>query len=76
MRSQEPRGLTLAAVRKWPPTCDVGQAARALGISRSSAYSAIASGEFPVATIKVNRRMRVLTADLIKVLEGSKVPAA
>jgi hypothetical protein len=62
-------GLTLAQVRRWPPTVDVTEAARALGISRSSAYTAIASGDFPVATIRVSRRLRVLTASLIRVLE-------
>jgi predicted DNA-binding transcriptional regulator AlpA len=65
------RSLTLAQVRKWTPTVPVEDGAYALGISRSSAYQAIAAGEFPVATIRVGRRLRVLTADLVRVLEGS-----
>ena len=67
--------LTLAQVRKWPPTVPVEDAARALGTSRSTAYAAIQSGTFPVATIRVSRRLRVLTADLVRVLEGGR-PAA
>jgi predicted DNA-binding transcriptional regulator AlpA len=63
--------LTLAEVRRWPPTVDVSLSAEALGVSRASAYQSIAEGTFPVAVIRVNRRMRVLTADLVRVLEGS-----
>ncbi|MGH3218976.1 MAG: helix-turn-helix domain-containing protein [Streptosporangiaceae bacterium] len=64
------RGATLREVRSWPATVDVEDAARALGISRASAYNAIAIGDFPGETIRVNRRLRVLTASLIEVLEG------
>jgi hypothetical protein len=64
------RGVTLAAVRKWPATVNVGQAALALGVSRASLYEALARGERPVEVITVGRRMKVLTASLLKVLEG------
>ncbi len=63
--------LTLAQVRKLPATCDVGTAAAALGFGRSTAYEAIRTGDFPVRTLTVKRRVVVLTADLIRVLEGS-----
>ena len=76
MAARENRGPTLAQIRRWPPAVNVEDAATAVGCSRSSAYTAIASGTFPVKTITVGRRIRVLTADLIKVLEGSKAPAA
>jgi hypothetical protein len=69
------RSLTLAQIKRWPPTVRVEDGARALGCSRSTAYAAIAAGEFPVATIRINRRLRVLTADLLRVLEGGR-PAA
>jgi hypothetical protein len=64
------RGVTLAAVRMWPATVNVGQAALALGVSRASLYEALARGERPVEVITVGRRMKVLTASLLKVLEG------
>jgi Helix-turn-helix domain len=70
MAAPKNRGVTLAEIRRWPAAIDVTQAAAALNISRASAYAAIADGEFPVATIRVNRRLRVLTADLLRVLEG------
>jgi hypothetical protein len=64
------RGMTLAQVRKLPATIDVPTAASALGISRSSLYEAIRTGSAPVKTLSVKRRILVLTADLINVLEG------
>jgi hypothetical protein len=68
--------ITVAQVRRWPPTVDVSKAAPALGISRATAYAAIASGQFPVKTIRVSSRLRVLTADLVSVLEGTGHQAA
>jgi helix-turn-helix protein len=68
--------MTLAQVRKLPATCNVEVAAQALGISRASAYAAIASGDFPVAVIRVNRRMKVITHSLVAVLEGTADRAA
>jgi hypothetical protein len=65
-----PRRLTLAQVRKLPATIDVPTAASALGIGKSTLYEAIKVGESPVKTIEVRRRVVVLTASLLEVLEG------
>jgi hypothetical protein len=71
------RGLTLSQVRRLPATIDVAVAAQALGYSRSHSYEAIRTGCFPVKTITVGRRIKVLTADLVRVLEGGgDAPAA
>ena len=70
------RGVTLAAVRRWPAAVNVEQAATAVGVSRASAYQAIAEGTFPAKTVKVGRRIKVLTASLLKVLEGGGDRAA
>jgi predicted DNA-binding transcriptional regulator AlpA len=82
MRTQETRSTTvrhapavartLAALRRRPPTLDVTEAAGWLGVSRSSAYTAIANDTFPVAVVRVNRKLRVLTADLLRLLESGK----
>jgi hypothetical protein len=64
------KGLTLAQVRKLPATVDVPTAAKALGVGRASLYEAIRTGASPVKTVTVLSRVRVLTADLIRVLEG------
>jgi predicted site-specific integrase-resolvase len=70
------RGLTLAQVRKLPATVDVPTAALALGISRSTLYEWIRIGQSPVKAISVRRRVVVITADLLRVLEGDQAGAA
>jgi hypothetical protein len=63
---------TLAEIKAtWPPTVDVSAGARALGVSRSALYEAVRTDRCPVETIKVGARTRLLTADLIRVLEGT-----
>ncbi len=62
--------VTLAEVRTWPPTVNVGRAAEALGVSRAALYSALSRGERPVAVITVGHRLRVLTHSLVETLEG------
>jgi predicted DNA-binding transcriptional regulator AlpA len=64
------RRLTLREVRKLPATIDVPTAASVLGISRSTLYEAIRLGSSPAKTITVQRRVVVLTADLLRVLGG------
>lgn len=70
--------LTLAQVRKLPATVDVPTAASALGIGKSTLYEAVKLGTSPVKTISVQRRVVVLTASLLEVLEGRSgdAPAA
>ena len=63
--------VTLREIRStWPPTVPVRQAAKPLGIGASTLYEAIRCGESPVKTLSVRGRILVLTADLIRVLEG------
>jgi len=70
------RRLTLREVRRLPATVDVPTAASALGIGRSTLYEAIRIGQSPVKTITVQRRVVVLTSDLVRVLEGGEAGAA
>lgn len=70
------QAATLREVRGWPAAVNVEDAARALGISRASAYEAIATDDFPAATVRVNRRLKVLTASLLEVLERGTSRAA
>jgi excisionase family DNA binding protein len=48
----------------------VRQAASLLGIGTSTLYSAIAAGRFPVAAVRVDRRMKLPRRRLIQWLEG------
>lgn len=63
---------TLAEVREWPATCDVVSAGTALGLGRNGTYEAIRAGAFPVRVIKIGRRFRVVTAELLSLLEGEQ----
>lgn len=65
--------LTIADLQKLPPTIDVVTAGRAFGINRDTAYKLARSGAFPCEVIQAGRRYRVVTADLLRVLQ---VPAA
>jgi hypothetical protein len=70
------RPITLAEIRKWPPTCNIEDAARALGVSRSSLYMAVREGVAPVTVITVRRRQKVLTSSLVETLEGHRAASA
>lgn len=67
--SDEPRP-TLDEIRTWEPAVSVTRAAPAVGRSRAGLYQAIRDGECPVETIVVGKTIKVLTASLIRVLEG------
>lgn len=62
---------TLAEIKAWPATVDVPFACTALGISKSYGYQLIVQHEFPARTISIGRRVRVVTASLVELLEGS-----
>lgn len=61
---------TLDDIRLWPATVSVPQAALALGISKSHLHALIRRGEAPVSLIPCGHRSRVITASLIRLLEG------
>lgn len=61
-------GPTIDDIRTWPATVDVATASRAIGISRSYGYELAKRGEFPVRSLAVGGKTRVLTADLMRVL--------
>ena len=50
-------------------TITIEEAARALGVTRNSAYQAAHAGELPV--VKIGRRLLVPKAALNRLLEGS-----
>jgi excisionase family DNA binding protein len=53
-------------VAELPPTISVEHAAKLLGVSRSAAYRAAASGQLP--TISFGRRLLVPTSRLLEML--------
>jgi excisionase family DNA binding protein len=63
-------GPTLDEIRSWPATITVPQAAAAMGISKSHLHDLIHRGESPVKTLPVGAVRRVITASLVRLLEG------
>ncbi|MCX4558110.1 helix-turn-helix transcriptional regulator [Streptomyces phaeochromogenes] len=61
---------TLDEVRAWPALVSLTQAARALNISRTTAFTLAAKGQFPVPLERALGQQRVRTADLIRYLEA------
>jgi hypothetical protein len=57
------------------PTCDLLTAGRAFGLGINASYDAYHRGEFPVEVIKIGRKLRVVTADLLAKLGLSADPA-
>jgi excisionase family DNA binding protein len=55
-------------VDSLPFTLGVLEAARYLGIGRTTAYALIAAGELPVPVLRVGRSYRVPTAPLLELL--------
>ena len=59
-------GQDIPELTELPPTISVEQAAKLLGVSRSAAYRAAASGQLP--TITFGRRLLVPTSRLLEML--------
>jgi hypothetical protein len=67
MRKEVP---TLDEIRAWPATVSVPQAATALGISKTYLHELIKRNESPVKLVPLGTRQRVVTASLVRLLEG------
>ncbi len=62
------KGMTLAELLALPLMVDVGTAARALGLSRSTGYELARHDEFPCRLLHGGSSYRVPTAELLGVL--------
>jgi excisionase family DNA binding protein len=74
-------GMSRAELLALPVTVDIGTAARALGLGRSTGYELARRGEFPCRILRIGSSYRVPTAELLRVLgiaqdPGSTLPAA
>lgn len=61
-------GRFLQELDELPPTIDLPTAARYLGVSKTTAYELHAAGEFPVKTLRLGRKIRVVSSDLRQLL--------
>jgi len=76
--SDTSRGFTRSELLALPVTVDIGTAARALGLGRSTGYELARRDEFPCRVLHVGSSYRVPTAELLRVLgiEPDERPAA
>ncbi|MCX5555330.1 AlpA family transcriptional regulator [Streptomyces sp. NBC_00038] len=70
-RSKSSDGPTLDEVRSWPATVSVPKAATALGVSKSHLHALVKRGEAPFKLVPLGGRHRVITASLVRLLEGT-----
>ncbi|MGW1611662.1 DNA-binding protein [Streptomyces sp. NPDC002285] len=70
-RSKSNDGPTLGEIRSWPATVSVPKAATALGVSKSHLHALIKRGESPVELVPLGGSHRVITASLVRLLEGA-----
>lgn len=56
-------------------TVSITEAAKLLGIGRSSAYEAARNGSFPVPVLRINTRFVVPTKPLLDLLGLDELPA-
>ncbi|MEU5429794.1 helix-turn-helix transcriptional regulator [Streptomyces sp. NPDC020799] len=61
--------MSLEELRGLPTAVSVVTAARALGVSRDTAYKLVRAGTFPAQTFMVGETRKVATASLWKVLD-------
>lgn len=77
------QAMTTRDLLDLPPTTDLETAGRAFGIGRTKAYSLARANDFPCKVIRTGRLFRVVTADMLRVLqvpspyqESAAAPAA
>ena len=62
---------TMDSLRTLPPVLTLEEAARLLGIGRSSAYNLAKHGAFPAPVLRIGKLYRIPTAGLLHVLGAS-----
>ena len=65
------KSLTAGELRALPATVDLVTGGRAFGLGRTTAYELARNGQFPCKLLRTGRTYRVITADLLRVLEIS-----
>lgn len=69
-----PTTAEILALAATSPTTDVPTAAAVLGMGANLGYQLAAAGQFPVRILRLGRKLRVPTADLLAALGLSSVP--
>lgn len=61
--------VDLAAIKSWPPTVSVPTAGSTVNLGENASYNAYHRGDFPFKVLRVGRKLRVVTADIIRQLD-------
>jgi hypothetical protein len=67
-RSYAGSAITFGKLQRVPVTVDVVTAGKALGIGRTRAYEMAKRGTFPCRVLRLGRRYRVPTTELLRLL--------
>lgn len=60
--------MTADELRQLPAAIDLVTAGRALGMGRTKAHELARSGQFPCRLIRIGKRYRVITSELLELL--------
>ncbi len=71
MTQAAPAEMTIRDLLELPPTTDLATAGKAFGIARSTAYLLASKDQFPCRVVRAGRLFRVVTADMLRVLQVS-----
>ncbi len=63
------RALTRDELLALPAAVDLTTAGRALGLGRTKTYELAQQGEFPVQLLRIGTAYRVVTAELLELLQ-------
>ncbi|MFI5617376.1 helix-turn-helix domain-containing protein [Streptomyces sp. NPDC051567] len=74
MSTRQESALTFAEAFVLPLSVDLRTAARAFGMCIATAYKLVREGGFPCSVVKVGRKYRVPTADLMRSLGIEEMP--
>lgn len=69
MRSQSPRGMSRKELLGLPASVPLETGNRAFGIGRTTGYDLAKRGEYPCKVLRLGNAYRVITSDLLRVLD-------
>ena len=70
---RSPTPPTLDEIRQWGATCDIPTAGSAFGFGRNKSYDLAKAGDFPVRILKIGASYRVVTSEIVALLEPKPV---
>ncbi|WP_081966796.1 hypothetical protein [Kitasatospora sp. NRRL B-11411] len=68
MTSVAVRGMGRAELLALPAAIDLDTANRAIGLGRSKGYELARLGDYPCRVLRLGKKYRVITADLLRLL--------